>query len=390
MAGVTYFRPFPASSTSAPCLRPVTSPFHKLIYETAMARKPAGNLVLTRQERQQLEAWARQGKTAQTLAARARIVLACAEGRPMQAVALRHKVAVQTVTKWRARFIRLRLQGLADAPRQGAPKTVDASRIEAVIAQTLEGEPPNGLYWTTRGLAQTTGESVATIFRIWRSFGLQPRLQDRGGPWGDPDMLERLRGLVGIHIDPPLRALALCLSATPDQSASVGKSGRKTKTAPVRPPPARARAAHDLTNLLHLAVGDGADPGNPHRYNSALLEFLKTVNRHVPKSHAILILLEQRNVRLSPAVQRWLFKQPRISVRQVPSLAAWLYSWKRILDRLAAMGFQLNDEWTEARRPQGKKKQEYQAGGSAMGWIKSADDIQASLSEYQLRIFETG
>ena len=138
------------------------------------AGRPKAELVLTEPEREQLSVWARRRKTAQALALRSRIVLACSDGAENKAVAAELKVAKQTVCKWRGRFLQLRLDGLLDAPRPGAPRTIDDVRVDAVIAKTLETQPKNATHWSTRTMAKEAKLSQTAVSRIWRAFGLQP------------------------------------------------------------------------------------------------------------------------------------------------------------------------------------------------------------------------
>ena len=130
--------------------------------------------MLSATEREQLIALTKRRKTAQALALRARIVLACAEGLEHKVVAARQRVTQQTVSKWRGRFVQLRLDGLFDAPRPGAPRTIDDARVDAVIAKTLECVPAGATHWSTRSMARAMDVSQTAVSRIWRAFGLQP------------------------------------------------------------------------------------------------------------------------------------------------------------------------------------------------------------------------
>ena len=143
-----------------------------------MRGRPKAKLVLNDAEREQLESWARRGKTAQALALRSRIVLACASGIENQDVAHKLSVTPQTVSKWRKRFIAMRPDGLIDAPRPGAPRSIEDSQVDALIARTLESVPKDATHWSTRGMARETGLSQSSVSRIWRAFGLQPHRQE--------------------------------------------------------------------------------------------------------------------------------------------------------------------------------------------------------------------
>ena len=140
-----------------------------------MQGRPKAELVLTDAEHEQLTALTLRRKTAQALALRARIVLACAEGIDNKVVTSRQRVTPQTVSKWRARFVEDRLDGLLDAPRPGAPRTIDDSRVDAVIAKTLESVPAGATHWSTRTMAREAGVSQTAVSCIWRAFGLRSR-----------------------------------------------------------------------------------------------------------------------------------------------------------------------------------------------------------------------
>ncbi len=156
-----------------------------------MRGRPKAELVLSEAEREQLTALTLRRKTA--LALRARIVLACAAGQTNNAVVVRHHVTKQTVSKCRARFVEHRLDGLLDAPRPGAPRTIDDARVDAVIAKTLESKPQGATHWSTRTMAHETGMTQTAVSRIWRAFGLQPQRQETFKLSSDPMFVEKVR-----------------------------------------------------------------------------------------------------------------------------------------------------------------------------------------------------
>ena len=176
-----------------------------------MGRRAQGQLVLTEAEREELVALRLRRKTAQALALRARIVLACAEGQANKVVAARQRVTQQTVGKWRARYIEQRLDGLLDAPRSGAPRTIDDARVDAVIAKTLDSVPAGATRWSTRSMARDMGLTQTAVSRIWRAFGLQPHRQDTFKLSSDPMFVDKVRDIVGLYLDPPLKAMVLCV-----------------------------------------------------------------------------------------------------------------------------------------------------------------------------------
>src|SRR5450631_2568825 len=176
-----------------------------------MAGRPKAQVKMSATEREQLQAWARRRTTAQALALRSRIVLECAAGVANQDVASRLEVTPQTVSKWRNRFVGQRLDGLLDAPRPGAPRTLDDARIDAVIAMTLEQRPADATHWSTRTMARASGLSQTAVSRIWRAFGLQPHRQETFKLSTDPQFVAKTRDIVGLYLDPPTKAMVLCV-----------------------------------------------------------------------------------------------------------------------------------------------------------------------------------
>src|ERR1700676_2298609 len=172
--------------------------------------RPKQPLMLTEEERAQLESLAHRARSQSLLARRARVVLASAEGLSNQSVARKLRSSLGLVGKWRARFLKARLEGLYDEPRPGAPRTVSDAQVEQVVIRTLESTPRGESHWSTRGLAKATGLSRMTISRIWRAFGLQPHRTDAFKLSPDPLLIEKVRDIVGLYINPPDLTLWSC------------------------------------------------------------------------------------------------------------------------------------------------------------------------------------
>src|SRR5919112_4742003 len=178
---------------------------------------------------------------AQALATRARIVLACAEpGSTNGGVAARFGVSRPTVALWRRRFAERGPDGLLDEPRPGAPRTITDAQIERAVVTTLEGEPPNATHWSTRSLAEAVGLSQSAVVRIWRAFALQPHRGETFKLSRDPLFIDKVRDVVGLYLNPPDRALVLCVDEKPQIQAVEA-------TAPVLPmrPGQAERRSHD-------------------------------------------------------------------------------------------------------------------------------------------------
>jgi transposase len=173
--------------------------------------RPKKVLELKAEEREKLETMARRPKSAQAMALRARIVLGCEQGTSNAAMAAKLQVTAATVGKWRRRFVESRLEGLLDEPRVGAPRRITDKQIEEVLTKTLESTPANSTHWSTRGMAEAMGLSQNSIVRIWHAFGLQPHRVENFKFSKDPQFVEKVRDIVGLYLNPPDRAIVLCV-----------------------------------------------------------------------------------------------------------------------------------------------------------------------------------
>ncbi len=182
--------------------------------------RPTARIELSEAERETLERWVRRQSSAQSLALRSRIVLLCAEGRTNTEIAEHEHVNKATVSKWRNRFALDRLEGLRDAPRPGAERTVGDATIEAVIVDTLETTPGEDTHWSTRELAKKHGIGKTTVAEIWRAFGLKPWKQDSFKVSPDPDLVEKVRDLVGLYMNPPEAAAVFAVDEKPHTAVS--------------------------------------------------------------------------------------------------------------------------------------------------------------------------
>jgi transposase len=248
--------------------------------------RPKAPLTLTDDERQTLERWSRRPKTAQALALRAKIVLACAEGATNKAVAEQLRIWPQTVTKWRGRFVRQRLEGLSDEPRPGRPRTITDAQVEQVITKTLEEPPPSqDTHWSTRSMARATGMSQTAVSRIWRAFGLKLHLVQIWKLSTDPQFSDKVRDIVGLYLNPPAAALVLCV----DEKSQIQALDRTAPSLPLLPT-TPARRTHDYvrngTTSLFAArdVASGKVIPATHRRHRhhEFLKFLRTIDRSVP------------------------------------------------------------------------------------------------------------
>jgi transposase len=295
-----------------------------------MARtgRPKAVLEVSEDERVTLERWARRPKTAQALALRSRIVLACAAGESNTRVAADLGVSDATVGKWRRRFIESRLDGLVDEPRPGQPRKITDAHVEEVIVKTLESAPPDGgTQWSTRQMAAATGLNQTAVSRIWRAFGLQPHRQDTWKLSKDPLFIEKVRDIVGLYLDAPERAVVLCV----DEKSQIQALDRSAPTLPMLPD-TPARATHDYkrngTSSLFAALdlASGKVIGSLHSRHRAVefKKFLQTLDREVPADLQVHLILDNYATHKTPTIKRWLLAHPRFVLHFTPTGASWL------------------------------------------------------------------
>jgi len=271
-------------------------------------------VLLSDEERVQLEAWARRRKSAQALAQRSRIVLAAASGKSNSQLAAELGITRGTAAKWRSRFADYRLDGVLDEPRPGRPRTITDARVEEVIVRTLETTPKDATHWSTRSLAAQLGLSQSAVARIWRAFGLQPHRQETWKLSRDPQFVAKVRDVVGLYLDPPERAVVLCVDVKSQIQAL-------DRTAPVLPmlPGTPARATHDYrrfgTSSLYAAldIGSGKVIGSLHARHRAIefKKFLQRLDCEIPTELEVHLILDNASTHKTPAITRWLAAHPR-------------------------------------------------------------------------------
>jgi transposase len=346
-------------------------------------------------ERDTLQQWARRPKTAQALAQRARIVLACAEGQSNKVVAHAIRVTQQTVGKWRQRFVAQRLDGLLDEPRPGAPRTVTDAAIDRLVTQTLETTPPQATHWSTRTMAQTSGLSRSTVHRIWRAFGLQPHRTETFKLSADPLFVEKVRDIVGLYLRPPDKALVLCV----DEKAQIQALDRTRPLLPMRPGQVERRThdyrRHGTTSLFAaLEVKTGRVIGQLHQRHRAreFRQFLDTIDASMPSSLDVHVILDNYGTHKTALIRRWLLKRPRFHLHFTPTGASWLNLVERwfalLTERQLRRGVHPSVQALKAAIRQYITVTNTQP--KPFTWTKTADEILTSVARFCQRTSETG
>jgi transposase len=349
---------------------------------------------LSDDERAQLEAWERRRSSAQALALRSRIVLEAAEGPNNTAIARDLGVAVSSVRKWRNRFAVHRLDGLTDEPRPGQPRRITDAQVEEVIVKTLETTPKDATHWSTRSMAAEVGLNQTAVHRIWKAFGLQPHRQDAWKLSKDPLFIEKVLDVVGLYLNPPERAVVLCV----DEKSQIQALDR---TAPILPmlPGVPQRATHDYkrhgTSSLYAALdlATGQVIGRLHSRHRAIefKQFLQTIDREVPAELDVHVVLDNSSTHKTPAIQKWLTAHPRFVLHFTPTSSSWL----NLVERWFA-------ELTTKKLRRGAHRSVRELNADIRAWIKTwnddpkpyvwtktADQILESIATYCTRINES-
>ena len=326
---------------------------------------------------------------------RSRIVLAAADGGTNTELAHRLGLSITTVRRWRNRFVVDRCDGLLDEPRPGRPRVVGDEKIKELITATLETTPANATHWSTRSMAEHLGLSQSTVSRVWRAFGLAPHKQDSWKLSKDPLFVEKVRDVVGLYLNPPERAVVLCI----DEKTQIQALNRTQPGFPMLPG-TPARASHDYvrhgTSSLYAALDliTGKVIGSLHARHRAqeFLAFLKKIDAEVPADLDCHVVLDNASTHKTPTVMRWLTNHPRFVLHFTPTSSSWLNLVERWFSELTTKKLrrgthtsvrQLNADirawiatWNDNPRP--------------YIWTKTADQILASVGNYCARINDSG
>lgn len=356
---------------------------------------PKPDLVLDRAEREQLEQWSRRRKTTQALALRSRIILSCADGHPNKEVARQERVTPQTVGKWRRRFVALRLDGLLDEPRVGAGRTISDADVERVLTMTLESTPKNATHWSTRSMAQASGLTQTAVSRIWRAFALQPHRTETFKLSKDPQFIDKVRDIVGLYMNPPQKALVLCV----DEKAQIQALDRTQPIFPMRPGQAERRthdyARYGTTSLFAaLDVLTGRVIGECHRRHRSIefRHFLDTIDNAVPADIEVHIVLDNYGTHKTAIIQRWLAKRPRFTLHFTPTSASWMNLVERFFATLTERQLRRGTHRSTTQLETAIKAylRLYNQDPRPFVWHKSADEILDSLGRFCTRISDSG
>lgn len=289
--------------------------------------RPKTPIILSVQEQEQLRAMVNSRSLPHGLITRARIVLMAAEGTTNNEISEEIGLSHQIVCKWRQRYLKQGLSGLHEELRPGRPRSISDETVALLVRKTLNTKPKDGTHWTIRSIAKQTNLSHPTVYRIWRAFGLQPHRQHHFKLSTDPFFVEKVRDIVGLYLNPPDKAMVLCV----DEKSQIQALDRTQPFLPMGlgyvEGVTHDYARHGTTTLfaaLDICTGQVIARCKPRHRHQEYLEFLKHIETNVPASLDIHLVVDNYATHKHPKIKRWLALHPRYQVHYTPTYASWL------------------------------------------------------------------
>lgn len=290
--------------------------------------KSAQPIELSVEERTTLDRWIRQRSLPLRLVQRANIIRIAANGMLNQDIAREMKISRPTVQLWRDRFLALRLNGLEkDAPRPGRIPKISDKKVRAVVEATLHTAAPNATHWSVRTMAKAQGLSKSTVNRIWNEHNLKPHLIETFKLSHDKHFVEKLHDVVGLYLNPPDKALVLCV----DEKSQIQALERSQPLFPMRPG-IPAKQTHDYkrhgttTLFAALSMLDGKIIGDcmPRHRHQEFIRFLKRIDGETPGHLDLHLIVDNYGTHKHARVKSWLNRHPRFYLHFIPTSSSWL------------------------------------------------------------------
>jgi transposase len=334
--------------------------------------RPLVPLTLSWEHREQLQTWSRRAKTAQALAMRSRIVLLAGEGLSNTEIARRQGCSLPTAGKWRQRFLDRGLDGLLDEPRPGTPRKLSDGHVERVLRRTLESQPEAATHWSTRDMAKACGLSQSTISRIWRAFSLAPHRAETFKLSRDPLFLDKVRDIVGLYLDPPDRALVLCV----DEKSQIQALDRTTS----------------LFAALDTRSGKIIGQTQQRHRSGEFRNFLDTIEKNVPEELDVHLILDNYGTHKTQTIRNWLAKRPRFHLHFTPTSASWLNLVERWFAALTEKQLRRGVHRSTKELEDAIRSfiQNHNRDPKPFVWHKTADQILESVARFCSRTLDSG
>jgi transposase len=357
--------------------------------------RPLVPLTLSWEHREQLQTWSRRAKTAQALAMRSRIVLLAGDGLSNTEIARRQGCSLPTAGKWRQRFLDRGLDGLLDEPRPGTPRKLSDRHVERVLTRTLESQPEAATHWSTRDMAKACGLSQSTISRIWRAFSLAPHRAETFKLSRDPLFLDKVRDIVGLYLDPPDRALVLCV----DEKSQIQALDRTAPLLPMRPGQIERRThdykRHGTTSLfaaLDTRSGKIIGQTQQRHRSGEFRNFLDTIEKNVPEELDVHLILDNYGTHKTQTIRNWLAKRPRFHLHFTPTSASWLNLVERWFAALTEKQLRRGVHRSTKELEDAIRSfiQHHNRDPKPFVWHKTADQILDSVARFCSRTLDSG
>ena len=341
----------------------------------------APTVTLSERETNQLVIWSRGRSTPQRVILRSKIVLMAAQGRRNKEIAETLKILPKTVTLWRGRFVVHRLDGiLRDAPRPDRTPRISQKEIDRVVDLTLHTKPRGATHWTTRTLAREAGVSHMTVRRIWKAHRLQPHRERSFKLSTDPKFNERVRDVVGLYMDPPDRAVVICV----DEKPGIQALDRSQTTLPLRPGMLASRSWEyerngtiDLFAALNILDGTVMTQLHRRHRHQEFLIFLREIDERVPRGLDVHMVLDNLGTHTQPDVERWFARHPRFKLHFTPKDASWLNMVESWFSQLSEKQIRRNSFPNDVALIRAIREfvAEYQKNPRPFVWTVDADEI---------------
>jgi transposase len=351
---------------------------------------PKAALVVTDQQRTELERLEQRIRTNRDVAFRAKIILAAADGTSNSEIAKHLRTTPGTVGKWRRQFVRDGLDGLFDEPRPGAARKFSDEDVESVIVQTLESTPKGRTHWSTRKMAEHAGMSHSTVGRIWRTFGLQPHVVEGFKLSNDPLFVDKVRDIVGLYLNPPDNAVVLALDEKPQIQAL-------ERAQPVLPmdfgQPERQTHNYfrhgtlDLFAALDIVTGKVISNTRMQHRAKDLVAFLRIIDNEVEPELQVHVVLDNLSAHKAPLVKRWLVRHPRFHFHFTPTYSSWLNLVERFFALLTEHALRRGSHASvnELRTAIDSYIDSHNEDGKPFVWTKTADEILEKVKRFGQR-----
>ncbi|PTX95843.1 IS630 family transposase, partial [Verrucomicrobia bacterium LW23] len=326
---------------------------------------------------------------------RARVVLACAQGKADVEVARQLRCHPQTVGSWRKRYLAGGIEALLDEPRPGAPRKISDEKVEQVVVATLESTPPAATQWSTRLMARKMGLNATAVSRIWRAFGLRPHQRDTFVLSKDPQLIEKVRDIVGLYLSPPANAMVLCV----DEKSQIQALNRTQPLLPLRPgraeratPDYERNGTTSLFAALDIATGHVIGRCFAQHTSSDFRDFLDLVDRQLPADPDLQIhlVLDNYSTHKTALIRDWLVKRPRYHLHFTPTHASWLNQVERWFALLTQRQIKRGSHTSVKQLIASIESfmTEHNRDPKPFRWVKSADEILASITRFASSVLQ--